>query len=91
MSHINLLNKPSLYYEYLDDVGDNDYTPVVITLTFQDSEEQLCVNVTITDDQTLESNESFTVRPNTSDVDVIIASSTATLVEIDDNDSKRPT
>ncbi len=60
-----------------------------MSVTFQQNGEQLCVNVSIIDDQILESTEFFTVRPTSSDADVTIANSTATVVEItDNNDSK---
>lgn len=71
-------------------IENNDYIPVAMTLTFQDSGQHVCVNVTINDDQILENTENFTVRPSTSDPDVIITNSTATLVEIDNNDSMKP-
>ncbi len=61
---------------------------MAIPLTIRESGEQVCVNVSVVDDLILENTETFTVRPNSTDQDVIIANSTATIVEITDNDSK---
>ncbi len=91
------LRKPTLYSlpygfnstNFTIYVGNADYIPVVMSVTFQQNGEQFCVNISIIDDPILEITEFFTVRPTSNDTDVTIANSTATVVEItDNNDSK---
>ena len=75
---------------YTLQIAQTDYVSIDETVTFQPatSTSPVCVNISIMDDSTLESDEVFTVRLTSSDVDVVIGSIQEANVTISDNDGK---
>ena len=65
-----------------------DYTAANGEFTFSSSSNQQCVNITIVDDNVLESLETFSVTIDTS-VDRVVLEPNTTVVEIVDNDGER--
>jgi len=88
----NLANPFIQYHGYhtvhLSLAASSDFLPVTESLSFIPSgSQQKCINISIPQDRTVENNESFSVVVNSSDQDVVLASSEATVIIIDE-DSK---
>ena len=54
-------------------------------LTFRPAVVSQCINVSIVDDSVLESTEEFTVELSTTDLDVILVNSSASVILLDDD------
>ena len=58
-------------------LGNSDYQPVTQALTFQQTQQLQCVNITILDDQILENAEYFFVNLTTDDLGIVFNTSSA--------------
>ena len=90
-----LLMAPQLVYDYknlylkiillsLPPAG-SDYTAITMSVTFESGSTRATVNVQITDDNVVESEEDFTAVLSSSESNVMIGENTAT-VSVLDND-----
>ena len=59
-----------------------------LTFTVGERGRGLCLNVSVTDDDILEDTETYTITLSSTDEDVLIQSSTALLVILDETDGK---
>lgn len=65
----------------------SDFSPTTAEVIFQSVNSVNCVSVPISDDEVLESDETFSVSLNTSDPDAMLSPSSATITILND-DSK---
>ena len=67
--------------------GDVDYVSTSVTLTFDESSTRACSDISITPDDILEDDETFSVTLTTGDGDVTLEPDTS-VVTITDDDGK---
>ena len=68
-------------------IATADYIPIDQPLEFSTAPAQMCVEITITPDAVVETDETFSVSLSSSDPAVVIVTNT-TVTIVDDNDSK---
>ena len=79
----------SFVFHFTCSAGSNDYSGVPATMTFSRCNQRKCVDVSVKNDAIVENTESFSIRltrPSGLDSRITLTS-TATVVEIMDNDS----
>lgn len=73
---------------YASKIAGEDYTMVMMDLTFNSDNSRGCVEVPITDDNLLEENETFTVTLTTEDTSAMLGNPTMTTVTLLASDCK---